>query len=237
MALLKRIIDSFNYPPVPKFRIQRKTISIMGYSGFVLGVRPTGEPFEADSSKNAAEEIYNFLGKLPIGIYEPLERKVAGNLTAGNRSQEELKRIARPGIDYPGVSVVFFCHDGKGNHLMNFRSENCRDEKNRWDIGGGSVENGEGITDTLKKEIKEEYCTEVISSEFLGYRDIHRVEDGTKTHWITLDFKVLVDREKAGNGEPHKFNDAGWFTIGNLPSPTHSQFPAFLEKYMERLKS
>ena len=143
----------------------------------------------------------------------------------------------RPGIEYPGVSVVFFCHDGNGNHLMNLRSQNCRDEKGRWDIGGGEVENGEKVAETLRKEISQEYCTDVIGYEFLGYRDVHRFEDGIKTHWITLDFKVLVDREKAKNGEPHKFNDVRWFNLDKLPEPTHSQFPAFLKKYHDRLKS
>ena len=143
----------------------------------------------------------------------------------------------KQGIDYRGVSVVFFCHDGKGNHLMNLRSKNCRDKKGRWDIGGGAVENGKEVINTLRNEISQEYCTDVISYEFLGYRDVHRLENGTKTHWIALDFKVLVDREKARNGEPHKFNDVRWFTLDSLPEPTHSQFPAFLEKYMEQLKS
>jgi hypothetical protein len=42
--------------------------------------------------------------------------------------------------------------------------------------------------------------------EFLGFRDVHRENNGEKTHWIALDFKVLVDPKNAAVGEPHKFD-------------------------------
>ncbi|KKQ08043.1 MAG: NUDIX hydrolase [Parcubacteria group bacterium GW2011_GWB1_36_5] len=139
------------------------------------------------------------------------------------------------GIDYIGNSVVYFCHDGKGNVLLAKRSENARDEKGKWDIGGGGVEFGDTAINTLKKEISEEYCTDVLGYEFLGYRDVHREHEGKKTHWIVLDFKVLVDKKKVKIGEMHKFDDLGWFTLKNLPNPIHSQLPTFLEKYKDKL--
>lgn len=139
------------------------------------------------------------------------------------------------GVDYIGNAVVYFCHDGKGNFLLNKRSNNCRDEKGTWDPGGGGIEINDTVISTLKKEIKEEYCTDVLEFEFLGYRDVHRENDGKKTHWIALDFKVLIDPDKVGNGEPHKFEAVEWFTLDNLPSPLHSQFPNFIKLYREYL--
>ncbi len=143
----------------------------------------------------------------------------------------DLKR----GIDFIGVSVIYFCHDGKGNFIMAKRSKNTTDEHGRWDIGGGKLEFGDSVEDTLRREIMEEYCTDVINFEFLGYRDVHRVHNGKKTHWIALDFKVLINPIKVKNGEPNKFDDVRWFTFDNVPENIHSQLPKFLENYKNKL--
>lgn len=139
------------------------------------------------------------------------------------------------GEDYPGVTIVYACHDGEGNFLFNKRGVNCRDEHGAWDIGGGGLELGDTVENTLKKEIKEEYCTDVLDYQFLGYRDVHRENGGNKTHWIALDFKVLVDKNKVANGEPHKFDAVDWFRLDSLPLKVHSQFPNFLTLYRDKL--
>ncbi|MFA5127203.1 MAG: NUDIX domain-containing protein [Patescibacteria group bacterium] len=141
----------------------------------------------------------------------------------------------KKGIDYTGVAIVYFCHDGQGNFLMSKRSKNCRDEHGCWDQGGGGLEFDHDVIETLKKEIKEEYCTDVLAYEFLGYRDVHREHGGQRTHWLALDFKVLVDQSKVKNGEPHKFEEIAWFTLDNLPEPLHSQTPNFIKLYREKL--
>jgi 8-oxo-dGTP pyrophosphatase MutT (NUDIX family) len=139
------------------------------------------------------------------------------------------------GIDYIGVSVVYFCHDGQGNFIMAKRNGNARDEHGRFDIGGGAIEFDQTVEETIIKEIKEEYCADVLDYEFLGFRDVHREHQGKATHWVALDFKVLVDRDQVKNGEPHKFDEIKWFTLDNLPENYHSQFPNFLKLYKEKL--
>ena len=141
----------------------------------------------------------------------------------------------KKGIDFIGNTVVFACHDGKGNFLLGKRSANCRDEHGTWDPGGGGIELHDTVEGTLRKEIKEEYCTEVLSFEFLGYRDVHREKDGIKSHWIALDFKVLIDPAQVSNGEPHKMDEVKWFRLDDLPTPVHSQFPLFLKLYEGKL--
>lgn len=142
----------------------------------------------------------------------------------------------RKGIDCVGVTVVYLCHDGNGKILLAKRSNNARDEHGAWDIGGGGLDLHDTVENTLKKEIGEEYCARILNYEFLGYRDVHRVYNGNKTHWIALDFKVLIDPNSVKNGEPHKFEEVKWFDVNNLPTPLHSQLPTFFRKYNLEIK-
>jgi 8-oxo-dGTP pyrophosphatase MutT (NUDIX family) len=141
------------------------------------------------------------------------------------------------GVDFVGVSVIYFCHDGKGKFIMGKRSNQARDEQGHWDIGGGGVEAHDTVEQTLKKEIMEEYCSQVLSFEFLGFRDVHRINQGQRTHWIALDFKVLVDPAMVKNGEPHKLDAVKWFTFKSMPpmEESHSQWPEFLRLYKNKL--
>lgn len=141
----------------------------------------------------------------------------------------------KKGIDYTAITVSYMCHDGKGNFLLNKRSTNCRDEHGRWDFGGGGLDFGETVEGNLKKELQEEYCVEPTSIEFLGYLDLFREMEGNKTHWLSLEFLVEVDREKVKNGEPHKFEELGWFRLDNLPTPAHSTQHMLLEKFKDKL--
>ena len=148
-----------------------------------------------------------------------------------------MEAMMKKGVDYTGVTIVFACHDGEGNFLLSKRSTQCRDEHGTWDPGGGGLEFGDTVEGTLRKEIMEEYCTNVLAFEPLGYRDVHREHDGVKTHWIALDFRVLIDRSKVQNGEPHKAEELGWFRLDNLPSPMHSQWPIFYELHKDKLNA
>lgn len=141
------------------------------------------------------------------------------------------------GTDYIGLGVCYFCHDGAGNIVMSKRNQNARDEKGRWDIGGGAVEFGSTAEETLRKEIKEEYCTDVLDFEFIGFRDVFREHEGKNTHWLMLDYKVLVNKTMVANGEPHKFDEVAWFSVECLPENIHSQLKFFLKKYNEKLSS
>ncbi len=85
------------------------------------------------------------------------------------------------------------------------------------------------------KKFRRNYCSDVLGYEFLGYRDVHRNHADQRSHWVALDFKVHIDRDRAQIGEPHKFDALGWFTLDALPDPVHSQFPAFLDLYRTRL--
>lgn len=138
------------------------------------------------------------------------------------------------GIDYPGITCVFFCHDGVGNLLMHKRSQNARDEKGCWDVGGGAMEFGESPEDTVRREIKEEYCTKPLGLKFIDVENILRENDGVNTHWVALLYVARLQRDEVKIGEPDKMDEIGWFRKNNLPSPLHSQFDRFLWSIGER---
>jgi 8-oxo-dGTP diphosphatase len=129
--------------------------------------------------------------------------------------------------DQPRVSCVFICHDGAGEVLLARRSAGARDEPGTWDTGAGALEFGETFEAAVTREVKEEYATEPREITMLGVRNVVRAEP--PSHWVAVVFAVRVDRDAVAIGEPHKFDELGWFRRDALPSPLHSQLEPTLE--------
>jgi 8-oxo-dGTP diphosphatase len=136
------------------------------------------------------------------------------------------------GLDYIGVTVVFFCHDGEGNLLLHKRSENCRDENGLWDCGGGSMEFGETFEDAVEREVKEEYSVMPLEIKSVATTNVIREHNGKMTHWIAHIHVVKVPRDGVAIGEPDKMDEIGWFSPYDLPENQHS----CLEKHLELTK-
>ncbi len=144
-----------------------------------------------------------------------------------------MKTDVRPGFGFVGVVVCALVHDGKDNILLLKRGVKARDEHGKWDICGGALDFGESVEDGLKRELMEELCTEAMDMKFLEAVEVIRQQDDTKTHWIALLHAVRVDPQTVKLGEPHKFDEIGWFSAKTLPSPLHSQFPKVLKAARE----
>ncbi len=143
---------------------------------------------------------------------------------------------AHKGISFVGVTTAAFCHDGKGNFLMMKRGPKARDENGRWDILGGGLKHGQKIEDNLLRELEEELCTTGNNIIALGFRDVHRkLDDGTPTHWVSIDHIMQIDRSKAKIGEPGVIDEIGWFTLDSLPSPLHSQLMYAINKHKQKI--
>lgn len=142
----------------------------------------------------------------------------------------DLKR----GVDYIGVTVNFIVHDGKGNILLQKRSQNCRDEQGKWDVGGGALEFGERLEDAVRREMKEELLTEALDIKFIKTYEALRDNNGTPTHWMAFAHIVRVDPKTVKIGEPHKIDEIAWFTSKNLPYPLHSMFAQALDIALEQ---
>lgn len=128
------------------------------------------------------------------------------------------------GFDFIGVSAVALVHDGQGRLLLQQRGPQARDERGRWDLCGGAVEFGQTIEETIRRELKEELCTEPLHMQLLTAYDAHRRIDGRNSHWIAVVYAVEVDPASVSIGEPHKISQLGWFRHDTLPTHRHSQF-------------
>lgn len=142
----------------------------------------------------------------------------------------------KAGVDYTGVTVFFFCHDGKGNFLMHKRSQNCRDERGKWDCGGGKLEFGEDLRAAVLRELKEEHgCDGEIQEQFPASVRA-RESDGVATHWVTIGFLIKVDPAQVVNNEPEAIDEFGWFRLDALPQPLHSAIPLDISENKELLQ-
>jgi len=121
----------------------------------------------------------------------------------------------------PKVSCVFVCHDRAGRLLLARRSAGARDEPGRWDCGAGALEFGETFEAAVAREVAEEYRAVPLAITQAGVRNVLRADP--PSHWVAVVFAVLVDPAAVAIGEPHKFDELGWFDPGALPAPLHSQ--------------
>lgn len=140
------------------------------------------------------------------------------------------------GIDYTGVGIAFYCHDGNGNYVFHKRSDQCRDEHGCWDCGGGGLKFGEKLLDAVEREVSEEFGTKPRNIQYMGMDEVFREHAGQPTHWVTFKYRVLVNREEVVNNEPNKHVELGWFKLDSLPSPLHSQILHEITMYKDFLK-
>jgi len=143
----------------------------------------------------------------------------------------------KAGIDYVGVTISFYCNDGKGNFLLHQRSKNCRDEHGAWDPGGGQLEFGETLEEGVLREVKEEYGAKGVIQEQLPAHSVLRTHAGKKTHWVAIPFFILVKKDEAKNNIPDRIDAMGWFTLDNLPQPLHTGFAYSFKRFQKYFKN
>ena len=138
------------------------------------------------------------------------------------------------GANQTAITVAFFCNDGNGNFVLHRRSAACRDERGKWDCGGGKLEFGEEPEAAALREVKEEYGVDGKIQEQLPAYSLLREQEGVKTHWLVIPFLVKIDLGKARIMEPEKASEIGIFNTGNLPQPLHPGLQKLLSLYKNR---
>lgn len=141
-----------------------------------------------------------------------------------------------PGIDYTGITTVFFCHDGRGNFLLGKRSQKCRDEQGSWEAGAGQLEFGESPEEGVLRELSEEYCCQGVIEAELPPVSLVREHEGKKTHWIAHPFFIRIDPAEVRIGDPDSIDECSWFRLDSLPTPLHTGFQTLLSLYQEHFR-
>ena len=139
----------------------------------------------------------------------------------------------KKGVDYIGVAVGAMIFNDKGELFLSKRSQNCRNERGHWEVPGGSVDFGEKLIDAVKREMVEEYGTEIEILEQFPAADHIISNEGQ--HWVPTTF---LARFKAGQSpkimEPEKCDEIGWFSLDALPMPLSIITKLDLEYYKQR---
>lgn len=142
------------------------------------------------------------------------------------------------GLSFPGITTVFWCYDGAGRILLAKRGKSARDEQGRWEPGAGGLKHGYSVEDNIRRELKEEYGAEPIDMTFIGYLDVFRENDeGRNSHWLAMYYAVKVDPATVSIQLPDEVEEIGWFTLDNLPTPTHSQMKVFMRTHGDTLRT
>ncbi len=148
-----------------------------------------------------------------------------------------LEKNLQKGIDYTGLCSVFWCHDGSGKYFLSKRSDQCRDERGRWESPGGGLNFGESPDEALARELKEEFgCIKFNIDEVLPPSSVIRTENGVTSHWIAFAYVLQVESGDMQICEPDKVDAIGWFTLDDLPRPMHTATEIEVEKFSDILE-
>lgn len=141
------------------------------------------------------------------------------------------------GYSFTGIATAFQCYSNDGKILLAKRGQGARDERGTWDNGAGGLKWGLSLIENVKREVLEEYNAVPLNIEFWGYRDNFRTDrNGDNTHWLGMDFGVLIDPKQVKIIDHQAVEKIAWFKNGELPSPLHSEMTRIFEMYKDKYK-
>jgi len=122
-----------------------------------------------------------------------------------------------PGRDYVGVGVGAVVRRADGRVFLARRGPEARNEAGCWEFPGGTVDFGETLEETVRREFREEYGMEIEVTGLRGVADHLLPAEGQ--HWVSVSFEARHVGGEPRILEPGKCTEIGWFEEDALPSP------------------
>ena len=113
----------------------------------------------------------------------------------------------------PAPTATAVISDDEGRVLLGRRA--IEPDKDRWDLPGGFVEEGEHPLDALRRELREEAALEVYPEEFLGVWMDRYGGDAPAVSTLNLYWTARIT-----GGEPVAADDVAevrWFPVDEIP--------------------
>lgn len=116
----------------------------------------------------------------------------------------------KKGYDYVGVGIgSAVIRDGKV--FLSLRGEKAKNERGKWETPGGGLDQWETMAQTIVREFKEEFGTEIEVVEELIAKDHIMLDEGQ--HWVAICFICRLIGKEPAILEPEKCAQIGWFTL------------------------
>lgn len=139
-----------------------------------------------------------------------------------------------PGIDYIGVGCGALIINDKKETLLLKRGVKSKNQAGYWSKPGGTVEFGEKIEDTIRREIMEEFGVEIELIKFLGFTN-HIMKEENQ-HWLSISYLAKIIKGEPKNLEPEKHDEIRWFKLNNLPDKLAQTTSEIIEEYLKSPK-
>lgn len=144
----------------------------------------------------------------------------------------------KKGVDYIGVGVGAIILNKDGTLFLARRGAEARNEREKWEFPGGSVEFGETLENALIREIHEEYGFAIEVVQLLDV--VNHILPREGQHWVSPTYLCRYKNGTPRILEPHKCDDIGWFTLAQLPvnemTQASQQSLSSLTKYLSHPK-
>lgn len=122
--------------------------------------------------------------------------------------------MLKKGKDYIGIGVGAVILNKEGKLFMAKRGKKARNEPGTWEFPGGSMEFGETMAQTVKREIKEEFGITIKPLKPL--LPVNHIIPKEKQHWVAIPYISKLESGVPKILEHEKCAEIGWFSIREI---------------------